>query len=330
MKTKTDRPIRPAGQTTCHGAAPQTMKMKSAPPYVGGYAFAAQNGAESGFNRLELIVVLAVLAVLGSLFLPALARESARDSRAFCLHRLGQLARAMAMYAAETKDWLPPNLDGGNTAPYSNWCGGGAGIGQAHEFAPDILRDPTRALLTAYMGGNISYYRCPADLRTGKCIAADPQQRGQIIPSVRTVSLNGAVGTIASGYSGGKQPVNGPWLDGREAHTANQTWYCYGRMSDFVRPGPARTFTFIEEDARSLNDAAFGVAGPYTPPLFRMVDCPATYHEAAGGVAFADGHVEMHRWVDKRTLLSQAVTTQPDNPDLLWLSERASALVVRP
>jgi prepilin-type processing-associated H-X9-DG protein len=127
--------------------------------------------------------------------------------------------------------------------------------------------------------------------------------------------------------------VNGPWLDGQPAHTANRTWYCYGRMSDFVRPGPARTFTFIEEDAYSLNDAAFGVTGPNTPPFYRMIDWPATYHEVAGGVAFADGHVEMHRWVDNRTPVPKggiSTLTLPNNPDLVWLTERASALVVKP
>jgi prepilin-type processing-associated H-X9-DG protein len=278
------------------------------------------------------MVVLAVLAVLASLFLPALARESARDSRAFCLHRLGQLARAMAMYAVEAEDWLPPNPDDGNTTPYHNWCGGQAGAGQSQEFNPDILRDPTRALLTPYLGGNISYYRCPADLRTGRYQGTDLQRRGQIIPSARTVSLNQAVGSNPS-RAGGKAPVDGPWLDAIHAHTANHTWYCYGRMSDFVRPGPARTFTFIEEDARSLNDAAFGISGPRTPPFYFMLDWPATYHEVAGGVAFADGHAEIHRWVDNRTPVPKSGVSQathPNNPDLVWLTERASALVVKP
>jgi prepilin-type processing-associated H-X9-DG protein len=126
--------------------------------------------------------------------------------------------------------------------------------------------------------------------------------------------------------------VDGPWLDAIHAHTANHTWYCYGRMSDFVRPGPARTFTFIEEDALSLNDAVFCATGPKTPPFYFMIDWPATYHEVAGGVAFADGHVEMHRWLDKRTRVAKTISTitQSNNPDLVWLSERASALVVKP
>jgi len=292
-----------------------------------------QNDAQRGFSRLELLVVLLVLLVLASLFVPALARESARDSRAFCLHRLGQLARAMAMYAADTKDYLPPNPDDGNTTAYRNWCGGQAGVGGSQEFNPDILRDPTRALLTPYMGGNISYYKCPADLRTGMYQGTDPQWRRRTVPSARTVSLNGAVGTSIAPAGYGKWPEDGPWLDGAHSHTANKRWYCFGRMSDFVRPGPAHTFTFIEEDARSLNDAHFGVTGPKSPPFCLMIDWPATYHEVAGGVAFADGHVEMHRWVDKRTPVPAggvSVAPQSNNPDLIWLTERASALIAQP
>jgi prepilin-type processing-associated H-X9-DG protein len=102
-------------------------------------------------------------------------------------------------------------------------------------------------------------------------------------------------------------------------------------MSDFVRPGPAKTITFIEEDPRSLNDGTFAFVGPRDPPHFYMVDWPLTSHDVAGGVAFADGHVEMHRWVDNRTVIKSnaSVAAQLGSQDILWLSERVSALVVK-
>jgi prepilin-type processing-associated H-X9-DG protein len=281
----------------------------------------------NGFTRLELVVTLAVVAMLGGLLVPVLARDQSVDSRTFCRARLGRLSVAMALYAQEYGGWLPPNIDDGNTAPGQEWCPGEAGIGQAQEFNPDILQDPTRALLRPYLGQDISVYKCPADQRVGRYQGTNAAWRGKMIPSVRTVSLNGAVGT--NPYRSGKYPTDGPWLDGNHGHTANRVWYCYGKMSDFIRPGPKGTLTFIEEDARSLNDAGFTCIGPSTPQNYEMIDWPGTYHDMAGAVAFADGHVEMHRWSDGRTKLtgSAVTSTQPGNVDILWLSDRVSAKI---
>jgi len=35
------------------------------------------------------------------------------------------------------------------------------------------------------------------------------------------------------------------------------------------------------------------------PATTYIVDYPASYHNGAGGVAFADGHSEIHRWRDR-------------------------------
>ena len=51
----------------------------------------------------------------------------------------------------------------------------------------------------------------------------------------------------------------------------------------------------------------------------------------AGGLSFADGHSETHKWIDPRTkppllknkMLSGLVLS-PNNPDLIWLQASAS------
>jgi hypothetical protein len=104
-------------------------------------------------------------------------------------------------------------------------------------------------------------------------------------------------------------------------------------LSDFVRPGPAAAFTFIEEDANSINDGVLGCVGPSSPQKYTWIDWPATYHDMAGGVSFADGHAEMHRWQDTRTRIvngNVASQVQPNNPDIAWLAQRTSALIVPP
>jgi hypothetical protein len=282
----------------------------------------------AGFTRVDALAIVSVVALLGGVLLPALARDQSHDTRSYCVFRLGQIAKAMALYAADSQEWLPPNPDDGNTTPYRNWFGGISAIGGGQEFNTDLPSDRTRALLAPYLTDPSTVYRCPADRRLGVYQGADVRKKGQRVPPVRTISLNGGVGT--NPYRGqGKVAVDGPWLDGNHAHVADRTWYCYGSMSDFVRPGPSRTFTFLEEDPRSINDGTFAMVGPSTPQLFRLLDWPATYHDMACAVAFADGHAEMHRWLDSRTKLTTSgfVSSQLDNPDVVWLAQRASALI---
>ncbi len=64
-----------------------------------------------------------------------------------------------------------------------------------------------------------------------------------------------------------------------------------------------------------------------------IVDYPSNYHNGAGGFSFADGHAEIHRWLDARTkakyrrdvhLTLWPSNPSPDNRDVLWLQERAA------
>jgi prepilin-type processing-associated H-X9-DG protein len=103
-------------------------------------------------------------------------------------------------------------------------------------------------------------------------------------------------------------------------------------MTDFIRPGPASTFIYVDEDARSLNDAAFATTGPRTPPIYTMIDWPGTYHNNACGFAFADAHSEIHKWKDSRTKVPRggaSVVPQNGNQDIWWMSERTTALIPR-
>ncbi|TMP96797.1 MAG: hypothetical protein E6L09_14465 [Verrucomicrobia bacterium] len=64
-----------------------------------------------------------------------------------------------------------------------------------------------------------------------------------------------------------------------------------------------------------------------------IVNFPASYHNGAGGATFADGHAEIHKWLDPRTKPAQQIgdqktkkefTISKDNRDLMWLQERAT------
>ena len=280
------------------------------------------------FTIIELSVILAVMGLMIIIVLPTLARDQAGSANLVCLRNLSRFASAMSMYASDFQDYLPPNPDDGSTIAGNNWCPGNAGRGGAQEYNSDILKDNKRALLANYLGEDVNVYRCVLDLRTGFYQGTNQALKGMRVPSARTVSLNGAVGT--NPYKKGKTAVDAPWLDGMHTHTVNKTWYCYAKTSDFVQPGPGETFTFIEEDTYSINDGHLGCMAPNPQSSYKMIDWPSTLHAMSGPIAFADGHVEMHRWTDSRTKVYKgnvAAAIQMGNSDLDWLAKHTTALI---
>ena len=60
-----------------------------------------------GFSLLELLLVIAIVAVLAGLLLPALARAKAKARSAQCLNNLRQWGLAFRQYADDNQDYLP-------------------------------------------------------------------------------------------------------------------------------------------------------------------------------------------------------------------------------
>jgi len=258
----------------------------------------------AGFTLLELLVVIAIVSALAALLLPSLARAKQKGSQVNCLGNLKQFGLALQLYSGENEDFYPPNPDDGNLVPGHNWCPGIAGAGDGAEFNPDILQDDSICLVAPFLSEEKNLWRCPSDLRSGKYTGGDTNLTGLIIPAARTYSMNQAVGTICPGYDQNlghfgapKLSANAEWLDGRQTHRRNQPYQTYGKATSFTTLGPANVWTFVEENCQGQNDAAFAVS----IALPQWVDWPAVYHYMSCNFAFADGHCEMHKWVDGST-----------------------------
>src|ERR1043165_1419819 len=64
--------------------------------------------ARPGVTLVELLVVVAIIAVLASMLLPALQRAKEGGKRAKCASNLRQIALANYSYASDNNDYLIP------------------------------------------------------------------------------------------------------------------------------------------------------------------------------------------------------------------------------
>jgi len=96
-------------------------------------------------------------------------------------------------------------------------------------------------------------------------------------------------------------------------------------------PGASKTYVFIDEREDCINWGNYmtdmsGAPTLTTPEVGGAFewneDLPASYHNKAAGLCFADGHSEIHRWLDARTMppLSSGQLTGGKGSGQQWLA----------
>lgn len=241
----------------------------------------------AGFTLIELLTVIAVIAILSSLLLPALAKAKARAQATICLNNTRQFAIGWLVYANDHDDRLAYNLGGKAAATnLNNWA---AGI-LDWDLTPDNTNAAllTGSALGSYLGKSAATYRCPADFR----LSAMQRQAGWQY-RVRSYSMNASVGDAGS-FSASGVNINNP------------SYIQFFKLTTI--PRPADIFVFLDEHPDSIGDGYFlnkVSAGAqsysstyYDPEWLRL---PASYHNGAGNFTFADGHAELHRWLNAST-----------------------------
>jgi prepilin-type N-terminal cleavage/methylation domain-containing protein/prepilin-type processing-associated H-X9-DG protein len=274
----------------------------------------------SGFTLVELLVVVVIIAILASFLLPVLGKAKAKAQGIYCLNNMRQLGLSWTMYSDENNQWVVPNQ--GDTKPDYNlsWVVGYLTLDKGWRGTMNNSDNTNtvflmNSLLWRYHQ-SLGVWRCPAD----QALSTLGSKR---YPHVRTMSMNNWLGDYNPRTG---QENSSPWTPG---------FRIVSKVSQMTEPPPSKTFVLLDERADSINDGYFIVlmdGFQNQASLWQIINYPSSYHNGAGGLSFADGHAEIHKWLDSRTKppftpnvhLATVPTPSASNRDVLWLQERTT------
>ncbi|HYG36320.1 MAG TPA: prepilin-type cleavage/methylation domain-containing protein [Clostridia bacterium] len=279
----------------------------------------------NGFTLLELLTIVAVVSALAFLCVPAMTNTKTTGKSIRCLSNHRRLINAWQMYAYDNRDRLANNYQafgalGGNYDPKlgPGWAAGWLDWNTSSDNTNlNLLINKQWATLSPYISKASDIFKCPADI-----YLSSAQRQGGMTERPRSVSMNAGVGDGNTEES--------PWEGGYYKHIR--------KMSELVYPGPGESWVLVDEHPDSINDPAF--FNPLIVSEVSWFDIPATYHNGACPFSFADGHVEMHKWVASMTaprarlvkftnggdLPGLLVPQTPKDKDIQWVSYRAGRL----
>ncbi|UCE49651.1 MAG: prepilin-type N-terminal cleavage/methylation domain-containing protein [Phycisphaerales bacterium] len=268
-------------------------------------------GKRKAFTLIELLVVIAIIAILMAILMPALERVKEQARGVACMSNQKTMGMAYVMYYDENDSricggmaryapingvppWVMPPLDYEGAGNFRQMPNGPVTLEQRHNG----LRE---GALFPYIR-DVGAYHCPGDdrIRRGTHNGRELQHL-----LYRSYSLP----------------------DFLRAYERSDP----KKITDFT--SPATKMLFVEEIYDAPGRVNHNVDGwSYRPGTNTLWDPLGLYHSDSCTFSFMDGHAEVKKWTDKRTLIywrsrSEAESMgfgkdtpfNPPNEDLLWL-----------
>ena len=246
------------------------------------------------FTLIELLVAIAIIALLAGLLLPALSKSKVKGESLTCANNLKQLSLAWTLYADENDDRLVNNHGVPETLARRQTWANNVEDWEASDDNTNLVY-LTDSKLGPYANRSALIHKCPSD--------REPAPNG---PHIRSMSMNAMVGD-----------------PGELTNRFNPLYVQFYKKADL--PTPAGIFVFLDEQADTINDGFF---------VNRLEDylwgnLPGSYHNGAVNLAFADGHLDSHRWRVPDTIRPvhrARIDPFPASPpmDFDWLKARTS------
>lgn len=216
-------------------------------------------------------MVIAIIAILAAMLLPALRSAKLRATSALCLSNQRQLAMAWTMYCDDNEGRMPNFTTVTNARGERPWLFRPLPVTPV--FPPNISAQQAQEFVATegYREGSLFSYapnpsiiHCPSDSRFSRPVGGG--------------FAYGSLSPVAS-------------LNGEKPELY--------RCSELQQP--SGRFLWVEEnDSRGENGGSwnFKSSGPPGFQASKLVDSGAVYHGSSSTFSWADGHATTHKWQD--------------------------------
>ena len=269
-------------------------------------------------------MVIAIIAILASLLLPALSMAKEQSQKTVCTNNLKQLGISNNLYSNDNNDHMAfANWDGGAVSgPTQGWLyeaesqfsGGNLGGNIPSPFSPAFTNSPQQAYLSGAWftyTHNMQSYLCPVDIQSADYVK---HKRNNMLSSY---VMNGAV--VYYGEGPDQNPP--PWKMVKVSDAWSPSCYlCWEPDENTLGPGNPGAFEF--NDGSNYPEAPGGYEGLQTGAEGEGIG--PLHGKDGGNIMALDGHVD---YIVTNTFkrLSNHYGPGPGGKGLLWWSPYTKA-----